>query len=91
MNKEQVIELARKAGFPTWVCLKIPMGNETALEVIPPPGQIRITMLLEKFADLVEQATLERAAMEMEEYGPIQELGGIDCAEIIRNLAKERK
>lgn len=90
MKQEQVIELAKKAGFPV---RKGEIGTPR-LEHLP------INEFVEKLASLVEQATLERAAKRCETkarlLGNLDSEGAHDRAVAarelstdIRNLAKD--
>ncbi|WP_347220312.1 hypothetical protein [Chryseobacterium sp.] len=84
MKQEQVIELAKKAGFEAHVSfLNDPDGKELAEIFI---------WKMSQFASLVEQATLERAAMRLdltEENEPGDTWQPGTPSEVIRNLAKD--
>ncbi|AXF52865.1 MAG: hypothetical protein [Bacteriophage sp.] len=95
MKQEQVIELAKQAGFPF---------NKYGLLQGDEEGEIEADEMFTRFASLVEQATLERAAKACEQVEATYERvasarGGawdeyhlsksIECSEKIRNLAKD--
>lgn len=92
MKKEQVIELAKKADFSQGG------GGRYEWDFM---GDVEH---MARFASLVEQATLERAAQACDEVedkweslhnanGEIvdefRSFGALDCSEAIRNLAKD--
>lgn len=80
MKQEQVIELAEKAGFTVACHAPIIMVDTN-----------NWISHMDRFAALVEQATLERAAQKCEEIGWFMggSVGAIKCSEELRNLTKE--
>lgn len=95
MKQEQVIELAKQAGFPF---------NKYGLLQGDEDGEIDADDMFELFASLVEQATLERAAGACDEfagsqidaekqsgdfYCNLRASGAHACSMRIRNLAKD--
>lgn len=72
MKQEQVIELAKKAGA----------------EYFPGIGFDVISIDVARFASLVEQATMERAAQRFSDT-PAMEFFGYEVASEIRHLAKD--
>lgn len=75
MKREDWIEIAKKAGAASFY----PAAQEVSKDSFIVGEQF-----LNRFAKLVEQATLERAAKVCEEYGGI--ISGNECAEAVRAL-----
>lgn len=88
MNQEQVIELAEESGFP--IAKQHGTDDHVLDEFIGVVDDARdLTRCMARFASLVEQATLERAAKVCDEQSTRLTgagVGSILCANAIRAL-----